>query len=1045
MNISEYSVKRPVTILMATISVLVLGYIALTRLPLALLPEMSSSHLRVQVDYPSSSPEEIERIISRPLEEYLSTLNGLESISTWSRTSGANVSLEFVDGMDMDIVSLEVRDRLDQARANLPDDVERIMIRRWQTTDMPIFRFAIGWTGDKDSLYRVVDEIITRRIERINGVASVDLRGADEKQIIVEVDDGLLQAYGIDSFTLSQALNSNNISLTGGYIMSGDKKFTLRSIGEYRTIEDIKKVPLTRNGLTIGDVADIRFDFPEQYDFSRLNGEEAVTMMVYKASTANVVSVCQDIQEELVAIQEMPSLSGKLTIQVYNDQSEQILGTLNDLKTAGIYGGILAMIVLFLFLMKVRSTLIIGMAIPVSIVFTCAFLFLMRVIGGSDITLNTISLMGMMVAVGMLVDNSVVVLENIFRYRQDKGLPAIEAAIRGSREVSVAVLASTATTVAVFASFIFMPNGISGRFMRDFGITVAVALVASLIVSVTIVPMVASRIFAGKEKSKQRIILMLEAGYRKVMQVFLRWRFVSIIMMAGLGFLTYYLFSHIEREFYPNVAEREISFNILLERSLSLDTMVDVYERLENLLLENAEELEIASISSRFSNNSTRRGQYWGSLDIILTEEGDLTPTLELREKIEGMFPVIPGVEYRPGRMRRMGGGSDMGIALEVSGEDPAMLEIWANVIKERLQAIPGLSNVQTSLETGDDEIRFSADTEKLEKFGLSSRNVAQTVSSALSSRAATKVKGDSGEIDVIVYLRGENEISLTELMNINLQNRSGEMIPIHSVVDFEYAKGPVALERENRKMTVAITADTEKGGSFFASQEAQSALEGLNMPAGYSWSMGRGWRDARQGEQESMFSIYLALILMYIIMASLFENFIHPLTILCTVPFSLIGVAWIFYATGTSLSQMAYLGILVLFGIVVNNGIILLDHINFLRRSGMPRTEAIIQGGSDRMRPILMTAATSIFGMLPLTLPYIFPTIFGGGAGSGYWEPVSLAVLGGLTTSTFLTLLILPPVYSYMDDLSSIVMWVVLRIVNPRLLLPARWRMSTR
>ena len=281
--------------------------------------------------------------------------------------------------------------------------------------------------------------------------------------------------------------------------------------------------------------------------------------------------------------------------------------------------------------------------------------------------------------------------------------------------------------------------------------------------------------------------------------------------------------------------------------------------------------------------------------------------------------------------------------------------------------------------------------------------------------------------------------------MNINLQNRDGDMIPIHSVVDFEYAKGPVALERENRKMTVDVTADTEKGGSYFASMQVQQVLDELNMPAGYTWKMGRSFRDARQGEDESMFSIYLALIFMYIIMASLFENFIHPLTILLTVPFSLIGVAWIFYVTNTSLSQMAYLGILVLFGIVVNNGIILLDHINFLRRSGKKRNEAIIQGGSDRLRPILMTAATSIFGMLPLTLPYIFPTIFGGGSGSGYWEPVSLAVLGGLTTSTFLTLLILPPVYSYMDDLSRGVMWVAIRIANPGMLIPARWRMSER
>ncbi len=1036
MTISEYSVKRPVTVLMVTISILVLGYIALTRLPLTMLPELSSSNLRVSVDYPSSSPEEVRRSITRPLEEYLSTLDGLEKIESTSSSSGSSVRLEFKDGMDMDLAALEVRDRIDQVRNDLPDDVERVRIRRWQTTDMPVFRFSVSWDGEREDLFRLVEDVVTRRLERVEGVASVDLRGVDAKQIIVELNDRLLQTHGIDVFQLSQTLRNNNVNLSGGYVIEGGTKYTLRTVGEFASVEEIEALPLPGGRITIGDVASVRYDFPERDSFARLNGIEAVTVSVYKASTANVVGVCRGVQKELETIRDLPTMEGRLNFKVFFDQSERILSALNDLRTAGIWGGALAIIVLFLFLMKFRSTLIISLAIPVSIIFTCAFMFLLRVFAGSEITLNIVSLMGLMVAVGMLVDNSVVVLENIFRYKQEKGLSAFEAAIRGSREVGVAVLASTATTVVVFISFIFLPNAVSGRFTKDFGIAVAVSLVASLLVALTIVPMISSRIFTGKEKPKQRVMVWLENSYAGLMRILLRWRFAALIVMAGLGVGSYYLFQAIPREFFANVAERQVRLDILMERSFSIDQMMELFGRIETKLLENKDDLEIIALSSYFSNRTTSRGQYRGSLSVFLTDTGTFTPTMVLRDRMLEMMPDNPGVEYRPGRMRHFGGGSEMGISLELKGDDPGILAIYGEEVKKLVESVPGAKNVQTSLETGDDEVHLSVDREKLEKFQLSPMLVARTVSSALSSRATTRMKGDEAEIDVVLQLKGSNKVSLAELMNMNLENRGGELIPLHSIVNFEYRKGPVAIQREDRKSIIKVMADTEKGGSFFVERGVRSALAEMQFPPGYSWEMGRNWRRAREGEQESMFAIVLALILMYIIMAALFENFIHPLTILFTVPFSIIGVALIFYLTSTSLSQNAFLGILVLFGIVVNNGIILVDHTNYLRRTGMSRTEAIVQAGKDRHRPILMTACTSLFGLLPLTLPYVFPQYFGGGSsGTGYWAPVSLAVLGGLTTSTFLTLIILPPVYSYMDDLSRGLRWLILRLINPRLL----------
>jgi HAE1 family hydrophobic/amphiphilic exporter-1 len=530
----------------------------------------------------------------------------------------------------------------------------------------------------------------------------------------------------------------------------------------------------------------------------------------------------------------------------------------------------------------------------------------------------------------------------------------------------------------------------------------------------------------------------LERNYGRFMRLLLRWRFVTLIIMVGLGYSTYLLFASIDREFFGGGAEREIRIDVLMERSFSVEQMQALFEQIETMLLERKDELELTAVSSRFQSRTTRRGQYQGDLNLFLTEEGDMTPTMDLRRKIEAMLPDVPGVEYKPGRMRHWG-GSESGVTVELKGEDQVLLGMYAAEVKELMETVPAVENVQTTLESGDDEIHLSVDRDKLEKFQISSLSVARTVSSALSTRATTRVKGYSGEIDVILQLKGTNRVSLAELLNINLENRAGDLIPLHSVVSFDYRKGPIAIRREDRKAIVSVVGDTEQGSSFFAKEEVRGRMSQLDLPPGYSWEMGRDWRRARQGEEESTFAIVLALILMYIIMASLFESFLHPFTILFTVPFSLIGVAWIFNFTNTALSQSAYLGILVLFGIVVNNGIILVDHINFLRRSGLSRNEAIIQGGRDRHRPIIMTACTSIFGLMPLTLPFIFPQLFPDmGGGSSYWAPVSLAVLGGLTTSTFLTLVILPSLYSYMDDLSRGLKWIGLRLIRPSLLFRA-------
>ena len=1029
MNFAEYSVSKPVTISMLVLSILALGLLSLERLPLALLPDISSNRLSVNVEYPSSSPAEVERDITRPLEEILSTLNHLESISSTSSGNSANVRLSFESGINMDLVALEVRDRLDQVRSLLPEDVERIRIWRWQSTDSPVFRFSVAWKGDRKELFNFVEDFLRPSLERIEGIANVDISGIDAKQVIIDLDPARLQAHGIDIFNLSQALRNNNLNLSGGYIRDGGKKYTLRTLGEFQTIEEIRDFPVQGARLTLGDLGDIRYDFPEKDSISRLNGTDSVSLRIYKASTANVVSVCRAVAAELERIQSSERYRNLVSIQVYQDQSQEITKSIRNLATSGLFGGALACIVLYLFLMKFRSTVIIALAIPVSVVFTFAFMFMLRVFG-SDISINTVSLMGLMVAIGMLVDSSVVVLENIFRLKQEKGMGTFEAAIAGTKEVSVAVSASTATTVAVFVSFLFVEDGFSSRWLKDFGVSVGVALVAALVTALTLVPMLSSRIFTGQEKPKQRLLVGLTTGYRGLMAFMLRWRFVALVIMAVIGWSSYQLFSAIDRDLFPRVAEREARFSVLMERSFSLLQMEQLFEQLEKTLFDRKEEFEIETISSRFGNRTSRRGQYRGELTIFLVDENSSTSTQKLTRMIQSALPVVPGVEYQMGRMRHYGGGSDMGVEVRLKGDDPGILEVYGDLIKSRLMDIRGVRDVQTNLETGDDEIHLEVDRKKTEQFGISAIWVARTIASALSTRATTRIKGDAGEIDIILQMKGGNKISLQEVQNINFENRQGEMIPLSSVVSHQYRKGPRAIRREDRKATLTVVGNTDRGGMLMASMAVNEALAGLKFPAGYSWDLGRQWRRFRDSENASWFSIIMAVILMYIIMAALFESFAHPLTILFTVPFSIIGVAGLFYLTGTTLNQMAYLGILVLFGLVVNNGIILIDHINTLRNQGLRREAAVLQAGVDRLRPILMTACTSLFGLMPLTLPFIFPDFFGAVEGrSRMWAPVSLAVFGGLTTSTFLTLIILPTVYIYVDDVSRFGRRVVFRL----------------
>ncbi|MCA9743337.1 MAG: efflux RND transporter permease subunit [Deferribacteres bacterium] len=1016
MNIAEFSVKKPITMLMVLVSIVVLGFLGLKRLPLTFIPEIESQRLRISVPYQSSSPQEIERNITRPIEEMMGTLPNLEKISSTSSANQSNVSVEFMAGTDMDLASVEVRDRLDRVRPLLPSDVERVRIFRWQSSDLPVYEFSIAWKNRTlDELHETVNKVIIPRIQRIEGVANVEIRGMDERQVMVELDMERMRAHKLDFFNLARSLRTNNINVSAGTVLDAGKKYSVRVIGEFKEVDEIAQVPIDGTTLVLGDVAKVSFSFPEKTNFQRLDQAESIVVRVYKASTANIIDVAKGVQAYIKELGEEPKYA-ELRTQVFRDQSSEILNSLSNLTWAGIFGGLLANLVLFFFLRKVRSTIIIGMSIPISILATFLIMYILR-LGpiNSTITLNLVSLSGLMFAVGMLVDPAVVVLENIFRHKQEEGLDAREASIVGAREIAVAVTSASLTTVIVFVPMIFMSSGRMGRFMIDFGVAIVSATAASLVVSLTLIPLAASRIFTGKERQKAVFLVKLGEWYGNSISKVTRVPFAiaSLGLLALISYGVWDMYQKLDRSYMPRTPQRQMDLRVDLDRNFSFPEISAIFDSVETVLIANKDDLEIMTVATNFSR---RRA----SVTVYFTPEDQANKsTTELYDEVRNRLPMFAGVEYRVGRMHGRGGG-DEGVSIELKGKSTEVLVTYAERIRALLKDVEGIKDIDTSMERGDEEVRVSVDRFRAQKYGLSSQQVASTISSALTSRANSKYKTQDREVDILMQLSEEDRVNMQQLGNMALANNRGEMVQLGSVAALDMHKGPESIQREDRQTTITVFANTDSDGLWKVNMEIDKAMASIELPPGYSWSKGRNWRLMQETEQESNFAIILAVVLIYIVMASLFESFVHPFTILFSVPFALIGVVFFFSITGTTLTNMSYMGIIVVCGLVVNNGIILIDAINKRRRDGMSRAEAIRIGGRNRLRPILMTTLTTIIGLMPIVLPVLFPGFLGAPEGSSnMYVPVGIAVVGGLLTSTPLTLFIMPILYVIIDEIA--------------------------
>ena len=1075
MKLSEFSIRRPITTLMVTLSIVVLGTISLFRLPLEYLPDFTWPAVYINVGYPSSSPEEVEREITRPIEDAMGTLSHIKSMSASSHDNRSSIRLEFEFGTDMDLMAVHIRDKLDQVRGDLPDDVEQVRIRRWNTEDFPVLSYAVTWSGsDDEELGQVFDHLILPRLQRLEGVGSVELSGLEEKVLLVEVDQNLLNTHNLDIRSLNRAIVSNNVNISAGYVEEANKRLAVRAVGEFERVSQIRELPL-RDDLAIDDVADVSYDYPERTSFERLGGRDAILLDIRKSSTANLVATADRVKRETERIADEVG-QDKLRFQIVRDRSLDVTTGIRNLTQSAALGGILAVSVIFLFLRNFRSTVIIGSAIPISALCVFMIMYLLRQLFGVSITLNLISMMGLMVAVGMLVDPAVVALENIFRKRFDEGKDAWTSAMEGSKEIGMPVLAASLTTICVFVPIVFVTDSRTSLIMRDFALTVCISVVGSFCVAMTLIPLAGSRIFkegianverwlkigvrclalgilvlialwmgprtffhwglenltrlfGGLAAIEPRVwltlgvaaaaILGLYAPYRhvgikqlyaRVITATLRYRWTTIAIASLLLVFALHIFGQIEKQPYRWQPTRRVTFTVEMPRNYTLEDALRLFQGIEKLLLPKKAELDIEAVSTRFSDRRSNRV----TLYLMPADRSTLT-TDEVKRKVAALLPKdIPGVRFKTGRTR---GSSDTGVGVNIKGRNPAVLEMLAEDVELRMQDLQGVHDVETSLESGKEEIRVTVNRQRALQYGLSPQQIATTVAAALGTRGSSKFKTDEKEIDITVQLREADRTTLEQLKNAQFESDHGDLVSFSTLADFQLQKGPKAIAREDRMATVTVFANTEQSAIYRVGREMMGRMEDIPLPAGYTWEMGRSFRRMAQEQGETSNILLFAIILIYLIMASIFESYAHPFTILFSIGFGFIGVVFGLYMFNVPLDSNASYGLLILFGIVVNNGIVLVDHINRYRRSGLVRSEAIVRGGQDRLRPILMTATTTILGLTPLVVPMIYGMAEGT---ARRWGPIGLVVISGLTASTVLTLVILPTIYSLIDDLAN-------------------------
>ncbi|WP_088104237.1 efflux RND transporter permease subunit [Halalkalibacter urbisdiaboli] len=1014
MKLVELSVKRPVGVIMFVIAALILGGMSLKNLAIDLFPKMDIPVAVVTTTYDGAAPQEVEQLVTRPVESALGSIEGVTMVESTSSPGASLVIMQFDWGREIDEAMNDIRERIDQVAGILPEDVGRPSILRIDPQQTPVMWVGISGAAP-EKLQVLVEEEIEPAFERVPGVASVGIEGGKQREILIELDRAKLLTYGLTGSNVVQAISGENSNASAGNLTRGSQDLQLRIVGEYSSIADIEKTPIPLNtggSVKVSDVATVNDTFKEQALLSQVNGENALVLSIMKQSDGNTVEVANGMHKAIDRLQKDLQRDG-LELSVVLDTSQFIKQSISSVVNNMLMGAVLSVGILLLFLNSIRTTLVIGLTIPIAIISTFTLMYF------TGETLNILSMGGLALGIGMMVDSAIVILENIFTKLQ-KGYPIRRAAIEGGRELAPAVFASTMTTVVVFVPIVFV-EGLAAEIFSPLALTVAFSLFASLVAALTLIPMLSSKLlgntkvsFDGEDnKGFNKLLNKVENRYSRLLQRALRLRKTTLAITGALIVASLALVPFIGTAFIPGSDQGQVTISVVGQTGSTLDETKDIVQKINGVMEPLAAAIDtsyvlIGGSNDGISGGSTNEANY--TIQLVPPSERDIT-TEQFQKQLSDSIVDIPGAEITVQGVEA-GFGTGSPIQLNISGSDLAVLEDLAQQVIWAVEEVDGTVNVESTVSEGRPELQIVVNRDLAESYGLSYQQVMSEVVLGFNGQLATRYRSDGSEYDVRVILPEEERKTIRNLETMVVRSARGVDVPISAIAELKQVQGPTEINRSNQQRQVRVTSDIDGRDLGSVTNDIQQRIDRMNLPEGYSVVMGGDAEEMAESFTQLTLALLLSIFLVYLVMAVQFESFLHPFTIMFSLPTTLIGILVGLFVMNEPLSIPAFIGVIMLAGIVVNNAIILVSYINILREQGIERYEAIVEAGRSRLRPILMTTLTTALAMVPLAL--------GIGEGAEAQAPMGVVIIFGLSFSTVFTLVLIPVMYTMLDDFSN-------------------------
>lgn len=1012
MKIVNLSVRRPVGVIMIVLAIIALGVVSVRNLAVDLFPEIDLPIAVVATTYDDAAPEEVENLISKPIENSISSVEGVEEIQSQSQPNASLVVMMFKNGTDLDQALLDVRERVDQVADHLPDRAGDPNIMRFSPDELPVI--WVGMTGnDADVLTELAEKEVVPVFERQQGVASVSIEGAKTREIQLELKRDALTKYGLTEQEVMQAVSSTNSAASVGTIEKGKQDLQVRISGEYETIAEIEDtVILSQSGSTVKlkDIAKVRDTFKEEDSLTLVNGEPSVVLSILKKTDANTVDVANEITKVMESAEA--DLPEGVALNVLIDTSEFIEEAVDSVVQNILIGGAISIFVLLLFLKSIRATLVIGLSIPIAVISTFALMYF------TGETLNVLTLGGLALGIGMMVDSSIVILENIFSYRQ-KGYSLFESATKGASELAPAVIASTTTTLVVFLPIVYV-EGIASDLFTPLALTVSFSLIASLIVAVTLVPMLSSKMLSkvmddGRRYWFDRFLQKLTDIYARVLAKVLKFRktsiFVTILLIVGSIALT----PMIGAEFIPAADQGQVEINAETRPGSTTKETSQIVEKINDSLeaYDDIIDISYVTVGADGFGGTANNASY--IMQLVPLNERTMS-TKKLVKELDEKLSKIPGADITVSEMDAgMQGLAGEPIQIQLSGPEHETLRELAEQIVVEIEAIDGVFNPKSGANEGVPQLHVDIDKDRASLYGLTVEQVQSQIEMNFIGQPISVFRDAGQEVDITLTYPKDSRESIAQLQNMKLYTEEGGSISLSELASFNEKQGPVSLVRQNQQAHMSVTSELIDRDLGSVMKDIVAHLETLDWPEGYSFSIGGEAEDMEEAFTDLTLALIFSIFLVYAVMAIQFENFLFPFIIMFSMPATIVGIVLGLLVTGLSFSIPAFIGVIMLAGIVVNNSIVLVDYINILRRRGMDRFEAIIEAGRSRLRPILMTTLTTVLAMIPLGLAL--------GEGDELQQPLAITIIFGLSVSSVFTLLLIPIIYEFFDDLTMKIM----------------------